>query len=108
MLVISLLALSRAQALNTGPEVQTGTVSGKVMDSSYAPVKDASVKLDLGSGSKMTASTDSKGYYMISAVPIGSGYSISVSKDGYKSGTASGVNVSSKKNTTANITMKKK
>jgi len=101
------LVLPQALALNTGPEQQTGTISGKVYKPFFLACPGAKVELNLAGDKKITAQTDDKGIFLMANVPVGTNYSITASKEGYKPATASGVNVSSGKTTTVSLTLKK-
>jgi hypothetical protein len=107
LVLFLILVTTQALALNTGPEQQTGTVSGKVYKPFFLACAGAKVELDLGDDKKITAQTDEKGIYLLANVPVGANYTITASKDGYKPAIASAVNVSAGKTTTVNLLLKK-
>ncbi|MFO8056709.1 MAG: carboxypeptidase regulatory-like domain-containing protein [bacterium] len=83
---------------------QTGDVSGSIYTPTYAKAPDAPVWLDLGGGEVLYSKTDSAGHHYFQAVPAGSGYSLSASKEGYTKKTAN-VSVSAGENTTVSFAL---
>jgi hypothetical protein len=61
------------------------SITGTVTDKTGAPVFDASVKLlDTRTGAVYESRTGSFGAYLFARVPAGQGYSLTVSKDSFK------------------------
>jgi hypothetical protein len=102
----SLLLGEGGQAANTGPAVQTGTVSGKVYKPGNAACADAQVELVMSESSKLSTKTDANGAFIIAAVPAGANYKVTASKAPYKPATKTGVTVTASKTTTVNLTLK--
>jgi len=69
-----------------------GAVSGTVSDQDGIPVEGAEVKVTIG-GETYTALTESDGTYVLIDLPAGTGYTVTASKDGYESGSESGIEV---------------
>jgi Carboxypeptidase regulatory-like domain len=68
------------------------SITGTVVDKNGDAVSDADVKLtDTRTGATFQAKTGSFGAYLFSRVPAGSGYSVTVSKAGFKTTTISNV-----------------
>ena len=61
------------------------SITGTVTDKTGAPVFDASVKLmDTRTGAVYESRTGSFGAYLFARVPAGPGYTLTISKDGFK------------------------
>lgn len=102
-----ILAGFNAWPVDTGPQTQTGTVSGKVFKPNFTACPDAKLELVMSKDSKLQAKTDAGGQYVFAGVPVGSNYTITASKEGFQPGTKSGVSVISQKTTTVNLVLKK-
>ncbi len=67
----------------TTPPVPSGTVSGRITDTSNHPIGSAAVTVS-GSGGVSSNDTDSNGYYVVSSdLSTGTDYNVSVTKTGY-------------------------
>jgi len=77
-----------------------GAITGTVLDSSYSPVEDATVIAVKGEKT-YTAKTNAAGQYVLANVLGGNGYMVTASKEGYLSGSASGVAVATLQTTKA-------
>jgi hypothetical protein len=70
------LAFSQTQAIN-------GSIRGRVIDASGAPVPKASVAIaDAGNGFTRTVETNDDGYYVIPNLPLGT-YSVTLQRQGF-------------------------
>ncbi|MGC2529639.1 MAG: TonB-dependent receptor [Candidatus Acidiferrum sp.] len=79
-----------------------GSITGTVTDSSGGMVQNAAVKVhNLATGLEQTATTNSEGSYNIADLPIGI-YSVSFSRDGFKSEVHSQISVQGNRTTTVN------
>jgi uncharacterized repeat protein (TIGR02543 family) len=86
------------------PVITTGTISGTVTDGTN-PISGATVSLAV-SGSVYSATTAGGGNYSILNVPAGTGYTVTASKTGYDSGSATNVSVTANTTTSdVNITL---
>lgn len=101
----SLLVLAMLCAGAYGQETQ-GSVRGSVTDPSGAAIPGATVEL---SGTMVqrpfTATTSAAGEFLFSEVPPGSGYTVSVTSQGFRSAKAGGINVEIGKATTIDVKM---
>ena len=71
----------------------TGSISGRVLDSSGAVIPGVNVTaLDVDTGITQTVTTNGEGFYTFSALSIGM-YNVSVSKSGFKDYQATGIKV---------------
>ncbi len=85
--VIAVVGARYAQAQNS-----YASIHGTVTDTSGAVVPGAAITVTNGStGSSTTATTDSKGYYVVPQLAIGGPYSIRIDKAGFKSVQAVGL-----------------
>lgn len=84
--------------------IQTGTVSGRVFEPDLSASSGATVLLKLGENNKIEGKTDSKGFYMFSGVPAGTGYSITAKK-GDMAVTINKVNVAAGRNTKVDLVL---
>src|SRR5262249_3093221 len=82
-----------AGCLAGGTKAQdVASITGTVMDKTGSAVVDADVKLtNTRTGATYTSKTGSFGAYLFSRVNAGAGYSVSVSKPGFKTTTISNV-----------------
>src|SRR5580704_17988843 len=88
---------SPAQAQQT-----LGSVNGTVTDSSGAVIQNATVKIhNLGTGLEQTVSTKSDGSFNIADLPIGT-YSVTFSRDSFKTEVHSQILVQGNRTTTVN------
>src|SRR5580692_2925360 len=91
------LLSSPAQAQQT-----LGSVNGTVTDSSGAVIQNATVKIhNLGTGLEQTVSTKSDGSFNIADLPIGT-YSVTFSRDSFKTEVHSQILVQGNRTTTVN------
>ncbi|MCA3012394.1 MAG: carboxypeptidase regulatory-like domain-containing protein [Myxococcaceae bacterium] len=67
------------------PSTPTGTVTGVVMSSKFAPLADASVTLVLGTGFTAAGRSGGDGAFRFDKVPAGSAGQLLISKDGFGS-----------------------
>ena len=82
------------------------SITGTVMDKTGSAVADADVKLtDTRTGATYTSKTGTFGAYLFSRVSAGSGYSVSVSKAGFKTTTVSNVTLAVTETATYDITL---
>ena len=90
--------------VNFALSLVTGTITGTVANNAGG-VAGANVSVLVGGTTyPATAQTDPIGAYTITAVPVGTDYTVTASMAGYANGTATGVNVTAG-NTTANVTI---
>lgn len=82
-----------------------GSINGTVTDASNAVVGKAKIEAkNLGTGLNVTATTNSDGSYTIADLPIGT-YSVTISKDGFKTEIHSNILVRGSLATTVNATL---
>lgn len=84
------------------PQIQTGSLSGVIqclVGTQVRPAPYATVVVTLSPTAKITAQTNSQGYYIFAALPIGTGYSVTASKSGYTPSTRYNIQINSGKNT---------
>jgi hypothetical protein len=82
------------------------SITGTVMDKTGSAVADADVKLtDTRTGATYTSKTGTFGAYLFSRVTAGSGYSVSVSKAGFKTTTISNVTLAVTETATYDVTL---
>ena len=82
-----------------------GSITGTVTDSSGAVVADAEVKIhNLGTGQDQTANTKKDGSFSVEELPIGA-YSVTFSRDGFKTEVHSRILVQGDRTTTVNSTL---
>ena len=87
--VLALLALAATSCWAQG----VGTISGKVIDATGAPVGGANVAVkSLETGASRTTTTDESGNFRVPTLPIGP-QQITVSKTGFKEAVRTGVNL---------------
>jgi hypothetical protein len=98
LLLICLVASTRAQ--------DASSITGTVVDKTGSAVADADVKLtDTRTGATYTSQTGTFGAYLFSRVPSGSGYSVAVSKTGFKTTTVSNITLAVTETATYDITL---
>ncbi|WP_168119872.1 S-layer homology domain-containing protein [Paenibacillus sp. HB172176] len=85
--------------------ISTSTVAGNVSDISGKPIQGANVILSNGE-SDYSVVTDAAGNYSISDVPVGTEYTLTVSKSGYEEEIASAINVNEDNGTIVNFSMR--
>src|SRR5882724_6911023 len=91
--LISVCAISLILASTYAYAAITGSISGRVLDSSSAVVAGVKVTaLNEETGITQTVTTDSEGFYIFSALSIGR-YTVSVSNPGFKDYQATGIKV---------------
>src|SRR5580658_6943579 len=79
-----------------------GSISGTVTDSSGAVVQNATVKIhNLGTGLEQTVTTKSDGSFNVADLPVGT-YSVTFSRDGFKTEVHSQILVQGNRTTTLN------
>lgn len=71
-----------------------GALEGTVTDKMQAAVQHASVSLAGANGERRTTETDDSGNYSFSALPVGGGYSITISAPGFTSAKVMGLSTS--------------
>jgi hypothetical protein len=82
--LIFVYAISLVLASTCAYAAITGSISGRVLDSSDAVIPGVNVTArDVDTGITQTVTTDGQGFYIFSALSIGR-YSVSVSKPGFK------------------------
>jgi Carboxypeptidase regulatory-like domain len=88
---------------SSAPAQQTlGSINGTVADSSGAVVRSATVKIhNLSTGLEQTVSTNADGSFNIADLPIGT-YSVTFSRDGFKTEVHSQILVQGNRTTTVN------
>jgi hypothetical protein len=98
-ILLGCLALSvRAQ--------DVASITGTVVDKTGSAVADADVKLtDTRTGAVYTSKSGTFGAYLFSRVTAGSGYSVSVSKTGFKTTTISNVTLAVTETATYDVTL---
>lgn len=107
ILFLSGLAQANSQISGQSKGIQTGTISGRVFKPNLSACPEAKIEVDLGAENKIQGKTDEKGFYMFPAIPSGTGYILTASKEGFKSVRSKKIKVSPGKNTTVNLTLKK-
>jgi len=99
-LVLLCLFATTAQAQQT-----LGSINGTVTDSSSAVVQNATVKIhNAATGLEQTATTKSDGSFSVVDLPIGT-YSVTFSKDGFKTEVHSQILVQGNRTTTVNVSL---
>ena len=82
------------------------SITGTVVDKTGSAITDADVKLtDTRTGATFTTKTGTFGAYRFARVPAASGYSVSVSKEGFKTMTVSNVTLAVTETATYDITL---
>ena len=82
-----------------------GSISGTVTDSSGGVVQGATVKIhNLGTGLEQTAKTRADGSFSVVDLPIGT-YSVTTSRDGFKTEVHSQILVQGNRTTTVNVSL---
>jgi len=103
---INIRALPRVPGLldpvGGGGGTQTGNISGRIYTPTYTGAATSSLVIDMGAGGKVYATTDSSGYYTVTGVPVGTGYNVDGSKQGYTLSHKTGNSVSAGLTTTVN------
>jgi len=103
--IFLLLILSACLPLVTKAQQTLGSINGTVTDTSNAIVVKAAVQVkNLGTGLTVDATTQNDGSYNIANLPIGT-YSVSISKQGFKTEVHSNILVRGNLTTTVNATL---
>src|SRR5579864_5036634 len=103
--IFLLLILSACLPLATKAQQTLGSINGTVTDTSNAVVGTAIVQVkNLGTGLTVNATTQNDGSYNIANLPIGN-YSVSISKQGFKTEVHSNILVRGNLATTVNATL---
>lgn len=90
--VILIVALALAIGGASFAQQQTAELSGRITDPSGAVVPDAAVTVANASrGIRRVVTSDKQGDYVVPLLPPASGYSVSVSKQGFKQATRGGI-----------------
>ena len=98
-------AISALLPLGASGQQTLGAVNGVVTDSSGAAVQKATVKIhNKGTGLEVTATTKDEGFFSVVDLPIGT-YSVSFSKEGFKTAVYSPILVQGNRTTTVNATL---
>ncbi len=101
--VVSVLAVASGTAVRAQQTV--GSINGTVSDSSGGTVANAVVKVvNLATGLEATAETKKDGSFSITDLPIGT-YSVSFSRDGFKTEVHSQIVVQADRSTTVNSSL---
>ncbi|HUT52559.1 MAG TPA: hypothetical protein VM658_04155, partial [bacterium] len=82
---------------------QTGDISGRIYKPNYQGAGDAPIWLDMGGGQKIYSHTDSNGFHFFVDVPVGTGYVLESSLEGYTKKIKTGVNVTAGGNTSVSF-----
>lgn len=80
---------------------EVGAVGGTCLDGAEAPLNGATVTISKGDYSKAT--TSAAGAYVIADVPVGTGYTVTVSKTGYTDGVYTEVAITENVTTVKNV-----
>jgi hypothetical protein len=107
MFRLGIMGLGLLLLLGTTAQAQQtlGSINGAVTDSSGAVVQDAAVKIhNVATGLEQTAKTKSDGSFSIVDLPIGT-YSVTLSRDGFKTEVHSQILVQGNRTTTVNATL---
>lgn len=103
--IFLLLILSACLPLATKAQQTLGSINGTVTDTSNAVVLKAAVQVkNLGTGLTVDATTQNDGSYNVANLPIGT-YSVSISKQGFKTEVHSNILVRGNLTTTVNATL---
>ncbi len=93
-MVVAIIALALSSAAPASAQVLYGSIVGTISDGTGAVIPGASVSaMNVGTGLELTASSGGDGLFRLVNVPVGM-YDVSVSSDGFRSYTETGVNVS--------------
>lgn len=100
LLLLLLLSSSSAHA-----QVANGAISGTVTDASGAIIPGASVTItNTATGAARTLQTDSSGFYSFEGLTVGQ-YKVAVSKGGFQSNVAAGIQIDPGTRRTDNVTL---
>ena len=103
--IFLLLILSACSPLATKAQQTLGSINGTVTDTSNAVVVKAAVQVkNLATGLTVDATTQNDGSYNVANLPIGT-YSVSISKQGFKTEVHSNILVRGNLTTTVNATL---
>jgi carboxypeptidase family protein/TonB-dependent receptor-like protein len=102
--VCALFALLAVVNVATGfSQVVTGTILGRITDSTAAVVPGATVQIqNVGTGFTQTAQTDSGGRYLVRSLPLGS-YTVTVQQAGFQSQVRRGISLTVASEVTVNV-----
>ena len=103
-LILVLTVLLTIGAGLQAQDITKGSIAGVVRDASGAVVPDVTVKLESPYGNRETRS-GSAGDYQFSNLVVGSGYTITVEKQGFTTARIPNLNVSVNSRTTADMTL---
>jgi hypothetical protein len=100
--VLAFLGLLLLLASVSGAQQTLGSINGTVTDSSGGVIHSAAVKIhNLATGLEQTATTKADGSFNIADLPIGA-YSVTFSRDGFKTEVHSQISVQGNRTTTVN------
>jgi hypothetical protein len=103
--VFSFLGILLLLASSSRAQQTLGSINGAVTDSSGGVVQDAVVKIhNVATGLEQTAKTKSDGSFSIVDLPIGT-YSVTFSRDGFKTEVHSQILVQGNRTTTVNVSL---
>jgi hypothetical protein len=83
-----------------------GGVSGTVTDATQAVVRDAAVTLSGANGENRATKTDGSGDYLFTALPVGGGYTVTVSAKGFETAKVTGLSTTVGSVLTQNVVLK--
>ncbi|MBN9615061.1 MAG: TonB-dependent receptor [Acidobacteriales bacterium 59-55] len=96
-----LLSLSLAGSLHA--QTLVGQIAGNVVDSTGGALPQAAIKItNVGTQLVRSVNTDNSGFFTVTNLPIGN-YSITVSKEGFRGETRTGISVNADSHLTANF-----
>jgi len=88
-----------------GSGVQTGVISGRIFKPNLSGAGSAAVQVKIDANNKIYGKTDSDGFYMFSAVPAGTGYSVIAIKSGYTKTKKDNINLTAGTNKTVDLVL---
>ncbi len=103
--VLGVLLLAWTLAPMQGQDITKGSIGGVVRDATGAVVPDAKVLLTSPFGSRETT-TGPTGEYLFQNLVVGSGYQITVQKEGFSSARVANLLVTVNQRTTADVTLR--
>jgi hypothetical protein len=83
-----------------------GGVSGAVTDATQAVIRSAAVTLTGPNGESRTTKTDDSGDYLFAALPVGGGYTVTVSAKGFETAKVTGLSTTVGTVLTQNVVLK--
>src|SRR5215813_13960551 len=93
IVVLVAIVVFAAASINTDAQTFRGTILGTVTDSSGSAIGGATVQVkNTGTGLTRTVTTTDDGTYTFPELPIGT-YSVTVEKEGFKTGVVTGIQV---------------